>query len=291
MTMRSRLPLATALALAACGGGEGPSTPFRDAGPMDGALLFDVIGFDVVRRDRAPVTRPEVIDFTDAEFLPAQIDVPAMDRPCATQLPGEYRFYAEGPALRFDDRITLSSPRRFRFERRVPGVTTPLVCETSIPLCGAVDAVDVDELVAALADPSVAAALRAPETLYGCDARLSGGNVLVIERLGNRAVVGDVCRVCMTAGCVPAPLSLQRLTDVLVALRDQELLRPVCRDIASQDAGPPRADATADVATDVARDVARDAVSDAASDGAPSDAAGSSDAPTEDLPLADAAGG
>jgi len=128
-------------------------------------------------------------------------------------------------------------------------MTTPLVCETSIPACGAVDAVDVDELSAALTAPEVAMSLRATETLYGCDARLTGGTVLVIERLGNRAIVGEPCRVCMREGCVPAPLGLQRLSDVLVALRDQELLRPVCRDITALDAGPvtdrPRTDAPA----------------------------------------------
>lgn len=230
--------LIAGLVLAGCASEPGTSAPFRDAGPMDAALAFDVVRFDVIRSDRGPMTRPEVLDFTDVDPLPGQLDATPMDRPCATQLPGEYRVYPEGPSLRFDDRITLGPPRRFRFERRVPGSTTPLVCETSIPACGAADAVDVDELSAALLDPEVAMALRAPETVYGCDARRTGGTVLIVERLGNRAVVGDPCRVCMDAQCVPAPLGLQRLTDVLVALRDQELLRPVCRDLTSLDAGP-----------------------------------------------------
>ena len=129
---------ASSLALAAgCASEPGTSAPFRDAGPMDAALAFDVVRFDVIRSDRGPMTRPEVLDFTDVDPLPGQLDATPMDRPCATQLPGEYRVYPEGPSLRFDDRITLGPPRRFRFERRVPGSTTPLVCETSIPACGA----------------------------------------------------------------------------------------------------------------------------------------------------------
>lgn len=241
-----------AIFLGACGDPPGVSLPFRDAGVIDGPLEFDVvrfdaIRFDVIRTDRPSSVRPEVIDFTDADLLPGQTDVARMDRPCATQLPGEYRYYPEGPAVRFDDRVTLGPPRRFRFERRVPGATTPLVCETTIPACGNAELIDVDELGAALDDPEVAAAFRAPETLYGCDARLTGGAVLVLERLGNRAVVGDPCRVCMRGGCVPAPVPLQRLTDVLTALRDQELLRSTaCRELRLPDGGPAATDLGAD---------------------------------------------
>lgn len=255
MTRAMRLG-ALALALVGCGGGTTPQ-PFRDAGPMDAALRFDVVGFDVVRSDRVTV-RLEVIDFSDADPLPGQLDAARMDRPCVSQLPGDYRFFAEGPAAA-DDRVTLTLPRRFRFERRIAGMTTPAVCETTIPACGAVDAVDVDEVAAALTDREVTAALGAGETLFGCDARTVGGSVLVVERGNGRLVLGDPCRVCAPAACTPPPMGVQRLTDVLVALRDQELLRPGCMAVTSLDGG---------AATDAPRDVPAD-LSPGTSDAAP----------------------
>jgi hypothetical protein len=252
------------LATLGCGTGSAPA-PFRDAGPMDGALRFDVLGFDVVRSDRV-TTRPEVLDFTDVAPLPGQLDADRMDRPCVSELPGDYRFFAEGPGAR-DDRVTLTLPRRFRFERRVSGMTTPAVCETSIPACGAVDAVDVDEVASALTDREVTAALAAGESLFGCDARTTGGAVLVVERGNGRILLGDPCRVCAPAACTPPPIGVQRLTDVLVALRDQELLRPGCVAVTRLDGGA--RDVPADLANDAA---AGDAVTlDAAADGPTTD--------------------
>ncbi|MEZ4390576.1 MAG: hypothetical protein R3A48_05730 [Polyangiales bacterium] len=251
------LSLAAAVALLGCGAG-GTSRPFPDVGPMDAALRFDVLGFDVIRADRAGMTRPEVLDFTDADLLPGQLDVSRMDRPCATELPGEYRFFTQG-ATASDDKVFLSLPRRFRFERRLPGVTTPAVCETTIPACGAADAVDVDELDLALTDPEVVAALAPGERAYGCDARMTGGAALVVERGAGRAVLGDPCRVCAPMACTPPPMGLQRLSDVLVALRDQELLRPGCRAVVSADAGAALVDAPVDAPRDVAADDAPDA--------------------------------
>ncbi len=215
---------------------------------MDGALRFDVPGFDVVRSDRV-TARLEVLDFSDVDPLPGQLDADGMDRPCVGELPGDYRFFAEGPGAG-DDRVTLSLPRRFRFERRLPGMTTPAVCETSIPACGAVDAVDVDEVAAALSDREVTAALAAGESLFGCDARTAGGAVLVVERGNGRIILGDPCRVCAPASCTPPPIGVQRLTDVLVALRDQELLRPGCVAVTRLDGGA--RDVSSDLATDAA---------------------------------------
>jgi hypothetical protein len=172
-----------------------------------------------------------------------------MDRPCISELPGDYRFFAEGPGAR-DDRVTLSLPRRFRFERRLSGMTTPAVCETSIPACGAVDAVDVDEVASALTDREVTAALAAGESIFGCDARTAGGAVLVVERGNGRIILGDPCRVCAPAACTPPPVGVQRLTDVLVALRDQELLRPGCVAVTRLDGGA--RDVPGDLAADAA---------------------------------------
>ncbi len=236
-----------ALSLVGCGDGSTPR-PFPDAGPMDGALRFDVLGFDVIRSDRS-TTRPEVLDFTDVDPLPGQLDADRMDRPCISELPGDYRFFAEGPGAR-DDRVTLSLPRRFRFERRLSGMTTPAVCETSIPACGAVDAVDVDEVASALTDREVTAALAAGESIFGCDARTAGGAVLVVERGNGRIILGDPCRVCAPAACTPPPVGVQRLTDVLVALRDQELLRPGCVAVTRLDGGA--RDVPGDLAADAA---------------------------------------
>lgn len=260
-----RLPVGLsllALSLLGCSDGSAPR-PFPDAGPMDGALRFDVPGFDVIRSDRVTV-RLEVLDFTDVDPLPGQLDADRMDRPCVSELPGDYRFFAEGPGGPADDRVTLTLPRRFRFERRLAGMTTPAVCETSIPACGAVDAVDVDEVASALTDREVTAALAGGETLFGCDARTAGGAVLVLERGSARLILGDPCRVCAPASCTPPPIGVQRLTDVLVALRDQELLRPGCVAVTRLDAGA--RDVPADLAADAATadDVPQDATADAA---------------------------
>ena len=66
------------------------------------------------------------------------------------------------------------------------------------------------------------------EVLYGYDPRPADGTVFEINADGARLLVGAPCRAGMTTGCLNAPVGVQRLVDVLTALRDQELLRPAC---------------------------------------------------------------
>lgn len=190
---------------------------------------FDVrTNRDIPQVDRGPT--PEVVDLTDV----APLDAGFRDGPCAETVPGgELRFGREG-GLRADvTTYSVSSPRRFLLERMVAGGATAR-CETTIPACGATDDVTVDTLAAALNHADVATAFAAATAsdagtvFYGVDSRPIDGDVFFVTRNGRFVYVGEPCRTGSGSGCVTAPVGVQRLVDVLNALREQESRRPVC---------------------------------------------------------------
>lgn len=191
---------------------------------------FDVrTNRDIPQVDRGPT--PEVIDLTD---VPPLLDAGFRDGPCAESVPGgELRFGREGGRRADVTTYSVSSPRRFLLERMRGGGTTSR-CETTIPACGATDDVTVDTLATALNSPDVATAFQAATAsdagtvFYGVDSRPVDGEVFFVTRNGRFVYVGEPCRTGSGGACVTAPVGVQRLVDVLNALREQESRRPAC---------------------------------------------------------------
>lgn len=214
------LLLAAAL-LAACGD-EKPS-PFNelDAGGPDSGLPTSDAQADA-RPDR---TQPDVVDLTDV----APKDAPASDVPCAPMLPGTVRFGQTGGLVAVSTSYVLTPPLAFRAERMAMGMTT--TCQTTLPGCNTAEMVDVGEVNAALAARDVQTAFGMAtggmERVYGVDSRPVDGQVFSVSLNGATVIVGNPCRTG-GSGCLEVPAGLQRLVDVLTALRDQEMLRPAC---------------------------------------------------------------
>lgn len=213
--------LLAATLLAACG--DSTPSPFTeaDAGGPDSGLPTTDAAPDA-RPDRAT---PDVVDLTD---VPAK-DAPAADVACAPTLAGTVHFGMVGGLVAVTDRYELTPPLGFRAVRVSSGVTT--MCDTSVPGCNAADMVDVGEVNAALAARDVQAAFGTARggtmLVYGVDSRPVDGQVFSVSLDGAEVIVGNPCRTG-GMGCLEIPVGLQRLVDVLTALRDQELLRPAC---------------------------------------------------------------
>lgn len=220
-----------ALALCAgCGSDPSPFVP-EDVTRTDAGLpAYDGALSDRPTPDRPPV---DVLDLTD---VPPLEDAPASDVPCTPMLGGTVTFGLDGGKVAFVERFTLAPAAAFRAERRSGGSVGMLVsmCETALPGCNTADMVDVGELNAALGARDVQIAFGAArgmpgmQMIYGYDPRPVDGTVFAIEADGVRLFVGAPCRAGMMEGCLATPVGVQRLVDVLTALRDQELQRPAC---------------------------------------------------------------
>ena len=212
--------LLAATLLAACGDPPSPFTELDAGGPDSGLPTTDAA--PDARPDR---TTPDVVDLTD---VPAK-DAPAADVACAPTLAGTVRFGLVGGLVAVTDTYTLTPPLAFRAVRVASGVTT--MCDTSVPGCNTADMVDVGEVNAALAARDVQAAFGTARggtmLVYGVDPRPVDGQVFSVSLDGAEVIVGNPCRTG-GMGCLEIPVGLQRLVDVLTALRDQELLRPAC---------------------------------------------------------------
>lgn len=222
----SALLLFSAAALiAGCGSDPTPFTtedvPRTDAGLPSLDALAD--------RAMADRSTPEVLDLTDATVTP---DATA-DAPCVATIPGEVRFGLDGGLVAFTDTFTLRAPAVFAASRSSGGAVSAM-CETTLPGCNTAEQVDVGEVTAALAARDVTAAfgfargMPSREVLYGGDPRPMDGQVFSIEIDGARVLVGTTCRDGGGTGCMAIPTGVQRLVDVLTALRDQELFRTAC---------------------------------------------------------------
>lgn len=215
----------TALLAVAC---SDPAPPFgMDSGVDAGPPVFDAPSTDRQSLDRGPP--PETIDLTDVRITE---DRTTADVPCAQALPEEVRFGAIGGKTFFRDELSLRPPATFVYLRTFNDAS-PVRCETQLPSCGTPNEVDLGEVVAALGDADVTAAFAASRAmnnsvLYGYDSRPVDGTVFSIVRGGATVLVGDTCRVGMGAECVPVPVGVQRLVDVLNGLREQEGFRPAC---------------------------------------------------------------
>lgn len=229
--MRSHLMLLSlALPLAAgCGDSTTPFVP-EDVTRTDAGLPQYDGSTDRVVVDRPA---PDVLDLTD---VPLVDDVATSDVPCAPMLSTTVVFGLNGGKVAFTDRFTLAPPLSFRAERHSgsPSGMVTAMCTTTLPGCNTADMVDVGELNAAVAARDVQTALGFArgmpmmEALYGYDPRPVDGTVFEINIDGARLFVGAPCRAGMMTGCLAVPVGVQRLVDVLTALRDQEVQRSAC---------------------------------------------------------------
>lgn len=219
------------ISLSACSSAE-PIDPFAmgraDAGFTD-VPRFDVHRAEVFVTDRGPT--PELVDLTDVSLFR---DV-SSDATCDATLDGTLVFTSLGGRAASRDTVTLGAPRRFLFERTFTDAS-PLRCETTLVGCASMG-VDARTVSAALSDPEVQAAFTRAPVLYGVDSRPSDGTVLSLRRGSAEVLVGDPCRTGGGADCVSAPPGVQRLVDVLNALKDQETLREPCRTALGLDGG------------------------------------------------------
>ena len=226
-------PIFVVGALALCAGCGSDPSPFvpEDVTRTDAGLP----AYDGALSDRATPDRPpvDVLDLTDVAPLE---DAPASDVVCAPMLGTTVTFGLDGGLVPFVERFILAPAATFRAERRSGGAmgTVAAMCETTLPGCNTADMVDVGELNAAIGARDVQIALGAArgmpgmQIVYGTDPRPMDGTVFAIEADGARLFVGAPCRAGMMTGCLATPVGVQRLVDVLTALRDQELQRAAC---------------------------------------------------------------
>ncbi len=230
--MRSHIILLTLALSLTIGCGDSASTPFvpEDVTRTDAGLPQYDGSTDRVVVDRPA---PDVLDLTD---VPLVDDVAPSDVPCTPMLSTTVTFGLNGGKVAFTDRFTLTPPLSFRAERHGggPSGTVTAMCSTTLPGCNTADMVDVGELNAALGARDVQTALGFArgmpmmEVLYGYDPRPVDGTVFEINADGARLFVGAPCRAGMMTNCLAVPVGVQRLVDVLTALRDQEVQRSAC---------------------------------------------------------------
>jgi hypothetical protein len=153
--------------------------------------------------------------------------------PLGCQLDASYEYGDIGGFVAYEDRVTLTPPSAYRYTRS-PRVTDPpdITCAPAMPACSDAAAIDVADVMAAIHDPAVQAALSAPGNqngmvAFGSDSRPVDGTVFRIARVGvGEFLVGSPCGT--SAGCVAIPAAVTRLMDTLRGLDQQQLQDPSC---------------------------------------------------------------
>jgi hypothetical protein len=211
--MRTALLLALpfALALAGC-----PSSPAHPDAATDAAhdTASDV------------ADAHEVLDAADVPV----VDVPASDASRCT-IDTVYTYGQTGGLTAYTDTTALSPAATWTRQRSFAGDTMPpLQCMTTIPACGTANALTVGDVMGAIADPDVQAALAnppPPSGVYGVDSRPEDGAVFSFQRSDGRGfLVGMPCGGA--PGCTEIPPGLATLEGLLTALDSQQLAQPAC---------------------------------------------------------------
>jgi hypothetical protein len=163
--------------------------------------------------------------------------------PCATTvgvdagvcaLDSTYRYGHDGGRVAFRDTVVLAAPASFT-HLRDPVATMPasLSCAPPFPICDGA-AIDVADVMAALADPDVQLALlrsKGAVTLpfYGVDPRPVDGQAFQLTHDGGGGfLVGGPCPPGSSSTCMEIPAGVSRLVSVLTALDQQQLADPSC---------------------------------------------------------------
>jgi len=101
-------------------------------------------------------------------------------------------------------------------------------CTQGLAVACAEDGLGPDDVLTALSDSDVVAAIAAAPVLYGTDPRPYDGQLLEVT-IGDAVIqVGDEC---MEQGCTSIPPGVQALADLLLALDEQELASTPCANV------------------------------------------------------------
>jgi hypothetical protein len=147
-----------------------------------------------------------------------------------------YRYGFTGGHVAFVDEVTLAPPASYE-HRRSPVTTMPadITCAPPPPACGG-PAIDVGDIMAALADADVQEAFTRVvgsgfATFYGDDPRPSDGQAFQVTNDGRPGfLIGGPCPTGSTSSsCLEIPGGLARLKSLLMAFDQQQLQSdPTC---------------------------------------------------------------
>jgi hypothetical protein len=122
----------------------------------------------------------------------------------------------------------------YRYARRSVSAGAPeMSCSPAPPACNTADRVDPADVLRAVADPDVQAALAQPAPpLYGRDTRPVDGAVFQLLRADGRGfLAGSSCQTSEPA-CAAIPAGVSRMVTLLRALDTQQLMDPSCAALA-----------------------------------------------------------
>lgn len=159
------------------------------------------------------------------------IDCPTDAGTCAFD--ATYRYGQTGGLVAYEDVSTLAPPTSYTHERTWR-LTDPadVSCAPAMPACGLEDRYGPSDIMRAIADPDVQAALAAPAPpTYGLDARPVDGTIFQFRRADGRGfLAGGTCdrNIGLPGPCVEVPIGITRLANGLRALDEQQLADPSC---------------------------------------------------------------
>ena len=159
--------------------------------------------------------------------------------PIACALDATYQYGNTGGHVIYEDVATLTPPLAYGYDRTSHAPNPPNIsCAPALPACGDSAAIDVAEVMAAIREPAVQAALAAPGNAngmvaFGRDDRPVDGSVFRFARAGGgELLVGSACMPgdgIQGLPCVAAiPDGVMRLIAALRALDQQQLQDPSC---------------------------------------------------------------
>jgi hypothetical protein len=157
--------------------------------------------------------------------------------PCV--LDTTYQYGNTGGLVAYEDLVTLTPASAYHYNRTSRLTDPPdISCAPAIPACGDSAAIDVGDVMAAIHDPMVLAALSDPVTpngtvMFGRDYRPVDGSVFRFARVGGyEFLVGAPCTPndgIQGLPCVAAiPDGVMRLMTTLRALDEQQLHDTSC---------------------------------------------------------------
>ena len=144
-----------------------------------------------------------------------------------------YRYGDTGGLVAYEDVATLSPPTSYAYER-TSRITDPanISCAPAMPPCGLEDIYGPPDIMRAIADADVQAALAmATPPTYGRDTRPVDGTIFQFLRADGRGfLAGGACGSGggLPGTCVEVPAGITRLVNTLRALDQQQLADPSC---------------------------------------------------------------
>jgi hypothetical protein len=143
-----------------------------------------------------------------------------------------YTYGDTGGLVAYEETTTLAPPASYT-RTRSPRFTDPpdISCAPALPACGTEDLWSPSDVMRAVADADVQAALAMPTPpIYGRDTRPVDGSVFQFRRVDGRGfLAGTACGSASTLpACTEVPAGVSRLVNLLRALDEQQLRDPSC---------------------------------------------------------------